>query len=664
MRFVSFCMLCTAPFFLMAQDPREKRIDSLENELNLAKVDTTRVNILCRLTYEYGGLDSVNTFDRGFRALKLAKKIDYLKGMVDAHITLGGGYMDYFDLEKAEAQLTKGNFLADKLVKKDSSKAHMALWMRGRYNLAINYGYKGEHDREMEYTMKVVPIAEKQGDSIFLAKIYTNLGINNFNRAAYKEAYGYFRKSESYYRDPYANKDFLFNRISFSNVLYKLDSLDRMKSVLEQAETLLNRYPNELDLQSYHTQMGTYFTAMEKYPQAFVAFDAARSIIEKNKMHGHLPGLLQKYAFAYEKMGNHHMAALLMTDFLNSAIESQNGINIFQAHYKRSQYEAAEGKFEAAYNDLLRAVDVYDSLEMLESNSRIKQLELEYETTKKEKEILELRNKNGEAALSLEKKRSQTYLMAITIGTLVFLLSVGYLFYRNKMRNARRKERVQKAEVDLLKQEQQNKIFSAMIEGQEKERKRLAIDLHDGLGGRLSGISMKLSKLEKENLPEPVKKHLGLIHNDLNTSLGELRGIARNLMPETLMKFGLEAALKDYCSSMTSHDTKVTLQFYGPETGMDHNGQVTIYRIIQELINNAVKHAKATEILVQFIREGKYVNVTVEDNGIGFEAPENDTDSAGMGLKNIKTRVAYLKGAMDFQSVINEGTSVNFQITV
>jgi signal transduction histidine kinase len=663
MRFIFFWMLFFVSFFPMAQNSREQRIDSLEAELRAAGADTTKVNLLCLLTYEYGGIDSVKTFERGFQALRIAKKLNYLKGMTDAHISLGGGYMDYFDLDRAEEYLKKGNALADKLVLKDSSEQHMALWMRGRYNLAINHGYKGEHDVEMDYTMKVIRIAEKQGDSSFLAKIYTNLGINNLNRAIYEDAYGYFVKSEGFYSNPMNNKDFLFNRISFSNALYKLDSLERMKSVLDQAMSLLDRYPNNLDLQSYHTQMGLYYTGKEKYREALAAFDRARTIIVAHKMHGHLFGLLQKYAFTYEKMGNYKMAGNLMTDFLNRAIQTKNGINIFQGHYKRSQYRAAEGKFEAAYKDLLRAVDVYDSLEMIETTSKIKQLELEYGTAKREKEILALQNKNSRAALALEKNRSQAYLMAMVIGTLAFLLFMGYLFYRNKLRNAQRKERIQQSEVELLKQEQQNKIFSAMIEGQEKERKRLAIDLHDGLGGRLSGISMKLSKLERDNLPEPTKKQLGLIHNDLDISLAELRGIARNLMPETLMKFGLEAALKDYCSSMNGHGTKVTLQFYGSEKGMDNNGQVTIYRIIQELINNAIKHARATEVLVQFMREGNNVNVTVEDNGIGFET-NIASHSIGMGLKNIETRVAYLKGAMDLQSVLNEGTSVNFQITV
>ncbi|MGB7393469.1 MAG: sensor histidine kinase, partial [Pricia sp.] len=259
---------------------------------------------------------------------------------------------------------------------------------------------------------------------------------------------------------------------------------------------------------------------------------------------------------------------------------------------------------------------------------------------------------------------SQGYLMGLLIGTLAFLLFIGYLFYRNKLRKARKKERVQEAEVQLLKQEQQNQIFSAMIEGQEKESKRLAIDLHDGLGGRLSGISLNLSKLDKDEPKKYPKQQLQKVMKDLDDSLSELRSIARNMMPETLVKFGLEAALKDYCSSMNGSDTKVTLQFYGSDRGIDLNQQVTMYRVIHELINNAIKHAKASEVLVQYMREGNQVDITVEDNGVGFKNEAIEDKSPGMGLSNLRTRVAYLKGDLDFQSHENEGTTVNVHLTV
>lgn len=94
------------------------------------------------------------------------------------------------------------------------------------------------------------------------------------------------------------------------------------------------------------------------------------------------------------------------------------------------------------------------------------------------------------------------------------------------------------------------------------------------------------------------------------------------------------------------------------------NHQVTIFKVIQELINNAVKHAKATEVLIQFIREGNTIDITVEDNGVGMSKEVLEKEQKGMGLSNLKTRIAYLKGELDFHSINNEGTTVNIHLNI
>ncbi len=363
-------------------------------------------------------------------------------------------------------------------------------------------------------------------------------------------------------------------------------------------------------------------------------------------------------------MGAYDKAIAYMSEFKDIALKEKNLQDQFDAYDKLAVYEASSKNYEKAYSNLTEAIKISDILVNEQTQENMRRLELQYQTAKKEKEILALKNENNRSALSLEIKRSQGYLMGAIISTLAFILFMGHLFYRKKIRKAHVEDAKQKEEVKLLKQEQQNNIFSAMIEGQEKERKRLAIDLHDGLGGRLSGISLNLSKLDKDQPQQYPKKQLKKVMKDLNDSLTELRNIARNMMPETLVKFGFRAALKDYCSSMTRSDTKVTLQFYGSDKDISIQQQVTLYRIIQELINNAIKHAKATEVLVQYIREDNTIDITVEDNGIGIDNKVLEKKGSGMGLDNLKTRVAYLKGNMDFLTEKDEGTTVNIYINI
>ncbi len=242
-----------------------------------------------------------------------------------------------------------------------------------------------------------------------------------------------------------------------------------------------------------------------------------------------------------------------------------------------------------------------DSINLSTTQAQFNELELRYQSEKKEKEIVELERRNGEVALALEKKRSQQYLTLLIAGSLAFLLAIGYGAYRHQQRRARAAEQQRADEVKQLKHEQQARVVSALMEGQEKERKRLATDLHDGLGGRLSGISLKLSKLSQDRRNGSADPQIEEIMENLDGSLVELRGIARNLTPETLSRYGLKAALEDYCSSLNRPDTRIILQCYGPETDPAESISLTIYRIIQELINNAVKYAQASEILVQYI---------------------------------------------------------------
>ena len=160
-----------------------------------------------------------------------------------------------------------------------------------------------------------------------------------------------------------------------------------------------------------------------------------------------------------------------------------------------------------------------------------------------------------------------------------------------------------------------------MLKGQEEERSRLAKDLHDGLGGLLSGVKYSLSNM-KDNLivtPENMtvfERSLDM----LDTSIRELRRVAHNMMPEMLTKFGLDEALKEYCNSINA--TKLlTVKYQSLEwsKGSSQSTEIIIYRIVQELLNNVLKHASASEAFVQLIKDQNRLSVVVEDNGKGFD---------------------------------------------
>jgi signal transduction histidine kinase len=150
----------------------------------------------------------------------------------------------------------------------------------------------------------------------------------------------------------------------------------------------------------------------------------------------------------------------------------------------------------------------------------------------------------------------------------------------------------------------------------------------------------------------------------LDTSIQELRRVAHNMMPEALTKFGLDEALKDYCNNINnSQIVQVKYQSFGMEERLDSSTEIIVYRIVQELFANIFKHARATEVLVQLLKEGDRLSIAVEDNGLGFDVKDLETNK-GAGWSNIRSRVDYLKGKLDLHSGQGEGTSVNIEFHV
>ncbi|TKD66508.1 sensor histidine kinase [Flavobacterium sp. ASW18X] len=671
---VALLLLCGLFYGLVtAQLSTTSKIDSLENELRTiyaiereqpsALINERKIDALCELSRAYDGTDSTKTFNLARKALELSSKIKYRKGSADANYTMGRAYM-YVNPDSALVYLTKSVAILENLQYKTVSDKLKELWVKSNYNLGLTYGYLGQHNEELEITEMVLPIVKELKDSLFLANVYTNLGVKNINLVNYIDAYQSLVKGEVVYAQLGYPEQATFNLIQLAMVQERLDSLPQMNLTLTKVEELLERYPNTFDQFNFNLQKSQYQLRTKEYKSSLKTLDKAYNFVKNYKSSNQYGMVMQRYAKLYEQTKMFDSASSYITKYLNHSLKSNDGIGVFQAYYSRSKINASAKDYKSAYKDMLAAVDIYDSIEIQASVKKSKELELKYTAAEKERQILALENERNENALALEKQKSRTYFYGMAIGLLGLLIVLGYIFYRNKLRKTRRKQRLKEAELDLLKQEQQNKIFSAMIEGQEKERKRLAIDLHDGLGGRLSGISLNLSKLDKDEPSEYPKDRLLKVMKDLDDSLSELRVIARNLMPETLVKFGLHAALKDYCTNMTGTGTKVTLQFYGNENGIDLNHQVTIFRVIQELINNAVKHAKATEVLIQFIREGNTIDITVEDNGIGMSKEILEKEQKGMGLSNLRTRIAYLKGELDFHSIKNEGTTVNIHLNI
>ena len=304
-----------------------------------------------------------------------------------------------------------------------------------------------------------------------------------------------------------------------------------------------------------------------------------------------------------------------------------------------------------------------DSLNNQDLQKNNLSLEARYQSEKKQSQIVQLEKEKELQSLSIKQKN--TFNALLGIGLLAAGI-IGFLFYRNTKRKQQlsaQTQLIQQQQITQLEQEKQLVATTSILLGQEAERNRMAKDLHDGLGGMLSGIKLNLSSMQGNMIVH--EKDVQLFSKSilqLDNAITEMRRVAHNMMPEALLKFGLSEAIQDYCDGINeSNSVKMKFTQLGLQQPLDKPTEVILYRIVQELSNNAIKHAAAQNIFIQLNRHDKGISLTVEDDGKGFDTMQLATIK-GAGLQNVQSRINYLKGSLDIDSVSNKGTSVNIEI--
>ncbi len=244
----------------------------------------------------------------------------------------------------------------------------------------------------------------------------------------------------------------------------------------------------------------------------------------------------------------------------------------------------------------------------------------------------------------------------IAVGTVVMLLLVSAIilfmvFYQKKMIQ----EQVKRQKLEL---EYQQKMMVAALDSQENERRRVAGDLHDSIGAMLSAIRLGLITVGKQ-MPNP--SGINDAKEMLDETIGSVRRISRDLMPSTLEKFGLAHALKELCDRFQStSQLPIQYQEQGEVQTINSKRELMIFRIVQELLNNAIKHAKASVILVT-LQSTDTFQVVVEDDGVGFDFDEQHSSTKsekGLGLFNIENRARLLHATLEFDKERKKGTRI------
>ncbi len=639
----------------MAQ-PASRKADNLRQLISVTKNDTARGSLLVMLSDVLRSTDSIGAFNAATEALRLQTAQRFNVGIAKARFNFGRLYYTYSRLDSSEAHYKAG--LA--AVAGDSGLSAVAIRAKLTGNLGAVYGRRGMADKELEMILSAIPMLEQVKDTLSLAVANFNVGAKFYNGEQFVKAYGYLLKGITFHRrrpSPQLTDALIIAAWCASD----LDSLDAMRRHLEEARHHLDTADYSM-LAQFDIAQGLYFFRTNQYAAA-----------EKSYLHAlkaspdpfplNTTNALDALHDLYVAQGQYQPAKKAMEEYLSLSRRINWPRNILHGLERLSGLEEKTNNPAASLRYLREYVQLNDSIKKEEGDVRLHALEMKYQATEQEKKILVLENESKQQQLNLQRNRAYIFLLLAGLMVAVLAALLIFIVYRNRHRSARQKEQLHHREMENIRQAQRLDNFSAMLEGQEMERKRLARDLHDGLGGTMASIRLKAADIADEAAHGSDAKALRRIVAELDGASQELRRIAHNMMPETLLRFGLEAALKDLCAALPQNGTNIVFQGFGIQPGLPQPHQIMIYRLVQELVNNAVRHAGAHNILVQCLQRDQELSITVEDDGRGFDtkapAPKN-----GMGLQNIQARVDYLKGKLDIQSAPGTGTTVNIEIDV
>ena len=324
------------------------------------------------------------------------------------------------------------------------------------------------------------------------------------------------------------------------------------------------------------------------------------------------------------------------------------------------------GEPQKAYNYLIKYVAQKDSSFNTVQQTAINEIIAQYQQDEQERELHNLQISSINA--DIRAKQQRTIIYSFLVGFLVILTALYYTirFYQQKISAkeiiVQQKEEINRQRIVDLENNLKIETMQSMLAGQEAERERVAKDLHDSLGGLLSTIKLQYESVEGKLKSLSKSKEYQKANIMLDEACQEVRNISNNMQPGALMKLGLVPAIKDLTNRFQDdHYPDIDFQHYGLNKNLDTTMALMVFRIIQELLNNSIKYAKANEILIQLTRnaEEKELIVMVEDDGIGYDIEQV---KKGMGTENINSRVNYLKGDLSVHSVIGKGTSTMINI--
>jgi two-component system NarL family sensor kinase len=649
-RFICFVFFCLGiAVRVYAQPPiplnGERYLDSLGVIINSHATDSNKARANFALSYYWSDLDTAKSWRYLIKGRALSGNRPYLQSI---GYYFFGNY--YFDHNKPQAKIM--------YMKADSLLSRFRRPEAYRFRAAAYKSYAAliqREDNEKQYInllfKKCIPLAQQSGDDGLIGLCYSGIAGIFVNNRQFNKATEYLYKAIPLLKRPRYQSGLADAYISLAKNYLLQEKPVLAKPMLDSAKAIMSPYPTFSYWVDYYSSEGMYFRKIKKHENAIQSLDKGIALANELRKYYEMGELnVQKYHIYMAQKQYKKAADVMLYNIQNPVIKYTN--NRLGQFYDLSEAYKELEDFPNAYKWLSKSLVLLDSMYDARMLTDVSELEAKYRAAEKQKKIVELEAGRQKATFT-------NWLLGSASITLLIVTLFLIYYYRSNRKLAKQKELNYQQQLKEAEQQQKLSFAEALLTGEERERQRVARDLHDGLGGMLSGIKIKLSGQARAGADQ----NLDGVILQLDHSVSELRRIARNMMPESLLKLGLETALLDLCELLMSDQTQISFQAYDIRKDMPAIIQANIYRIVQETLTNAVRHAQASKIILQCSQNGNTFLITIEDNGTGFDA-EAALKAEGMGFSNIKSRVDYLKGKMDIESAINEGTSINIELDV
>lgn len=608
------------------------QIDSLRKLAAKEKSVPKKTMLLYEISDQWSYTDSSKAIAYLNEAKKLAEGDKFLEAL--ALFYEAGIYFD-FDMQKSQSLYMKCARLLNRFDTPKANEYKARLW----HNYGTLDQIGGDDKSFLEITLKYcIPYASKSLNKGLLSAYLSDVGMIFYNHKAYEKSVDYYRQAIDVLTDVDDHKETLAH--TYVNLaqsqIYQTD-LNGARASLNKAQALLGALPEAKITAVFYMAKSMYHRAVNEPDSSLASINMGIRHAKAINAEYDLMRLQYERYQLYRLQTNYTAAkreleTILSNDKFVGLTKNRLAFLIELANTERDL-----NNYKRAYELLEEHRVLNDSVHAENIRSQIAHLETQYRTSEKEKEILTLQN-----------KRKTEYILLVSSVVFIVLLSCLFI-YALKQRKKRNQQHVLS-----LEREREIEVSKALMDGEEQERLRIARDLHDGLGGMITGIKMKLDSKARLTNDSDLLKTV----EQLDTVLADLRRTARNLIPENLMKYGLEDALKDFCQSINTSETQISFYCNDLSGITDKNTQLILYHVMLELVNNAIRHAEATNILLQCTLEGDLLLIDVEDNGKGFDM---QTTKRNMGLNNIEMRVKYLDGKMNIDSRPGKGTTTTIE---